>query len=389
MNEIIEELSKYSQKELESILNKPSAFSSKYVIEGNTLKKIDGKDCYGRFYISGNRYRPEEVKEYLKPLTTKKFAEVKLNNITEKINDWSYERFYEYCLKQFISAYGEQYVDDECPYITVHFPEITVSNSIEQSHIIRDVYLKFEIRSNGVKLYGLKRGTVTETEWRNNYWFSHCDSYRVSEWTRSFCFGYTDIADIKEKLAERNKLYVFKHLSYFLEAIKEYLSWESLEGVPYYKIDSVINDVTRFQEKSINISNVPIEEMYNSCIRNITSLKYSYYQNDNNEYVIRLEDSSNIAEHLTQAFPEHCYYFLNGDSVEEKTNPPQCTYQNDRHIIFKGEHRPFNLIKDTPMEISLPKRIHSRILNKIVEKIQNNLENFILNKKLNEITGNR
>lgn len=389
MNEIIEELSKYSQKELESILNKPSIFSSKYVLEGKTLKKIDGKDCYGRFYVSGNRYCAREIEEYLKPLTTKKFAEIKLKNIAEKINDWSYEKFYEYCLKQFISAYGEQFVDDDSLYITVHFPEITVSNSIEQSHIMRDVYLKFEIRSNGVKLYGLKRGTVTETEWRNSYWFSHCNSYNVSEWTRSFCFGYTDIREIRDKLEGKSKLYTFNHLSYFLEAIKEYLSWESLEGVPYRKIDSVINDVTRFQEKSININNVPIEEMYNSCIRNITSLKYSYYQNDDNEYTVRLEDSSNIAEHLTQAFPEYCYYFLNGESVQEKTNLLQCPYQNNSHIIFKGEHRPFNLIKDTPAEISLPKRIHSRILGRIVEKIQNNLENFILNKKINEITGNR
>ena len=393
MNEIIQELSKYSQKELENILNKKNVATSKYLKSkrSDDLYILLGKDADGRFRVvnSGiNSYK--ELEYYFTPLTTKQFAEIKIKNLEKLIDNWPTERFTDFCKRQFIKCYGEEYVDCQGNDVYVHFPEVTISNSVEQSHVMRDIYLHFIVRDNLVHLNGIKRTTYTEKEIRNNYLFSHCSSlYNPTSWTvDSFCFGATDIADLKDSVKYNGRKAVYKDLYFFLEAIKEYLSWESLEGVPYRKIEDVIRDVAKYKPANTpEVNNWPA--LYEECINNIESFEYSFNEVDG-EYRIKLESSSigNIASILTDKFPQYCYLYLDGQSVEERAISP-CGFVNPRQMYFKGEYIPLVILPDEETEHTLPKRIHTHILNQVVRIIENKFEEFYINKKLNEITGNR
>ena len=393
MNEIIEELSKYSQKELENILNKKNVATSKYLKskESDDLYILLGRDADGRFRVANSgRNSYKELEYYFTPLTTKQFAEIKIKNLEGLIDNWSTEKFINFCQQQFIKCYGEEYVDCQGNDVYVHFPEVTISNSVEQSHVMRDIYLHFMVRDNLVHLNGIKRTTYTEKEIRNNYLFSHCSSsYDPTNWTvNSFCFGSTDIADLRESVRHNGRKAVFKDLYFFLEAIKEYLSWESLEGVPYRKIEHVIRDVAKYKSAiTPEVDNWQV--LYETCINNIDSFEYSFNEVDG-EYRIKLESSSigNIASILTDKFPQYCCLYLDGQSVREQYVSP-CGFVNPRQMYFKGEYIPLVILPDEEAEHTLPKRIHNDILNQVVRIIENKFEEFYINKKLNEITGNR
>ena len=389
MNEIIQELSKYSQKELENILNKKNVATSKYLKSkgSDDLYILLGKDADGRFRVTNSgRNSYERLNLYFTPLTTKQFAEIKIKNLEKLIDNWSTERFINFCQQQFIKCYGEEYVDCQGKDVYVYFPEVTISNSVEQSHVMRDIYLHFNVRNTYVYLNAIKRTTYTEKEIRNNYLFSHCSSsYNPIDCTIDrFCFGSTDVADLKDSVRYGGRKAVFKDLYFFLEAIKEYLSWESLEGVPYRKIENVIRDVAKY--KPANTPEVDNwSALYEACINSIESFEYSF-----NEYKIKLDGSSigNIASILTDKFPQYCYLYLDGQSVREQSVSP-CGFVNPRQMYFKGEYIPLVILPDEEAECTLPKRIHNGILNQVVKMIENKFEEFYINKKLNEITGNR
>lgn len=380
MKEIIEELSQYSQKQLERILNKP-LLGSKYLISTSylTIHKVLGRDPNKRIYINDDRntYKNDQLEYYYKPLTTKKFAEIKINNLSSLIEKWSNSKFRDWCYKQFVDVYGEEYVDriseDQ---VVVWWPEITIRNSCEQSHVMRDVYLKFLLRSESVKVYGIRRGTLIEEEIRNDYVFSHCSTSNIFGWTNdNFCFGDTAIANLRHQISN-SRIQVFKNLKFFLQAINEYLSWESLEGVPYRKIDNVICDRNKWKDASCNV--YEFDKYYNHIINNIDSFSYEF---SDRPYIL---DNSKIAELLTEAFPEDCYPYLEGRSVRDNGANFDISQYSIEPMIFKGGRRQFTFIPAQKREDNLPKRIHNDILQGTVNLINNKFEEFYTKKKIDE-----
>lgn len=382
--QIPEELLKLSEKELRKTL-KENIFQAKYIIDFYNDAKgriIEIEAKIGRyFYFKGiSRVDYKGLQNgYYKPLTYDSLQRFRTNNIIEKVNQWSYETFKNWCIKQFNDVYGEQFVDAQDNHIIVHFPEITISNSIEQSHIMRDVYLSFEIGYTRIHLKRLLRGTLTDVEIRNQYTFSHSNNYdNVFEWSTSFCFGKTAIADLKDSL--NNKISVVKNLRFFLEAVKEYLSWESLEGTPFRRIDEVVCDKDLWLP--IYNSDYDLKDAVNKVLNTIENFVYDIEHYDN-EYHILLKSSSveKIATILGEYYPEQLLYSLNGKSVE-KNYLEDAEYDIPEHIYFKGEWKPFKLIKTENTSIELPRKINSTLLANVKEKIEIKFTNFYKQKKL-------
>jgi len=386
--QIPEELNKLSEKELKKIL-KPNIFEAKYIInkEYNRIYEIEAK--IGKYvYPKGSRDRifigNLQRKDYYEPLTYESLQRFRKENILTKINNWIYSQFQNWCIRQFNDVYGEEFVSVDDNYVTVWFPEVTISNSMEQSHIMRDIYLKFYIDSSQVKLEGLKRGTLTDVEIRNYYTFSHCsNNERVFSWAESFCFGYTQIADLKDNLNTRLKL--VKNLRFFLEAIKEYLSWESLEGVPYNKIDNVIYDKNLYTECST--SGYDLEDCLLTVMNNIENFTYSF-NFYNSEYFTYLSNSSieEVSSILEKYYPEQLLPCLNGVSVQRNVIEEE-EYDHPQFIWFKNEYRPFKLIKTNSSEIDLPRKINTNLLSEVIEQIQYKYNEFLKQKKINDYKG--
>lgn len=380
---IPETLLKLPEKELKKILAEENIYKAKFVIYDEQIYEVEKKYKKKVFFTDGSEENVDHLQCYYKPLSFEQFGKIKVKNISQLIDNWTRQQWFNWCKRQFINSYGEEYVYDSDPCIYVHFPETTISNSMEQSHIIRDLYLKFEISKNGVFLNGLKRGTLTDAEVRNYYTFSHVNNgENCFSWADMFCFGETQISQLRNDL-RRNRKTAFRSLPFFLEAVKEYLSWESLEGVPYRKIDDVIYDKKLWRNVHLNYS----KEMLDFVIQHIESFTYTF---DNNEegYFVKIDDTSKetIANLLTERFPECCSLYLEGRSVERRSVDDECREIPD-HILWKGEYRPFKLITTTDVNMQLPKRINNYALDGLCKTLEIKFNQFLKEKKLNEYSN--
>lgn len=126
--------------------------------------------------------------------------------------------------------------------LTIHFPELTITNSNKRSHKISDLYICMFFNSNMEHIGGLygNRGTISYPELCFNYRHSHLRPTSDSNWN-SFCLGDgTTTSQIVNGLAaDRWNPTLFRSCLLILYGYSE---WESLEGGPYIRIAAVNNN---------------------------------------------------------------------------------------------------------------------------------------------------
>lgn len=149
-----------------------------------------------------------------------KDIEVKSETI-EQVSDWIEE-----ALKELIP--GRYYISGS--YIYIHYPELTISNSMGMTHKIYDLVVRLDTRSsNGLGLYRDLRGyrfSATNEEISKGYYHSHLPSNGSN-----FCIGSTSafskyLNNFKDRLTKED-------LPMLLAQLEAFLSWESLEGIPH------------------------------------------------------------------------------------------------------------------------------------------------------------
>jgi hypothetical protein len=137
----------------------------------------------------------------------------------------------------------KQWIDRSCiPFtIVIHFPEVNITNSRKGSHDIKDLYVKFKVRSNGDLMYGMEgvRTEVTEEEYHSRYFHSHLRGFDAGFIGFSpFCLGVGEITQVLSLLghgfSEENFTLLCIHL-------KNYIKWESLEGNPHMNLANIGN----------------------------------------------------------------------------------------------------------------------------------------------------
>jgi hypothetical protein len=143
--------------------------------------------------------------------------------------------FYEVGLKQFT------------PYFKVLYPKFTITNSRGRSHEIRDlfVYHSFQFSNGSVHPYELEGGRFSKTDLEilSSYQQSHLGSH--ASWADNpfycsrFCVGGD--TDVSRMLAEFEMEMDIDRYELFLFCVDSMITWESLEGVPYIKMESIEN----------------------------------------------------------------------------------------------------------------------------------------------------
>lgn len=139
--------------------------------------------------------------------------------------------------------FGEERVDFSKERMIIHYPELTIVNSENWSHDIKDLYVKVNIAASRHTLclpYGAR---TTLTDYEAFFGFRH--PHLVTETTNrfsSFCTGTGNI----NKMTSRASSALYKlrtadideqdviTLELYLASLTAYVSWESLEGVPYF-----------------------------------------------------------------------------------------------------------------------------------------------------------
>lgn len=132
-------------------------------------------------------------------------------------------------------------------YCVIHFPEFEITNSLGDSHIIKDLFVRIPIaiHRGTDSLYletveGL-RTTVSTEEFSSRYEHSHLHSKSYDEKVNrtrftTFCTGTGDINSVTSLL---NMGFDIDNFKLLLLQIDPFVKWESIEGVPYRRMSSI------------------------------------------------------------------------------------------------------------------------------------------------------
>lgn len=122
----------------------------------------------------------------------------------------------------------------------IHFPEITIKNSGEKTHVIKDLFVALEYY-DGEETYAIngKRTTVSRNEIYKKYAHSHLPRHHtLSDYTSydGFCLGDSELLT---QLTLFETFNTVEDYLYFFTLLNAYLEWESLEGTPYISINTL------------------------------------------------------------------------------------------------------------------------------------------------------
>jgi len=132
-----------------------------------------------------------------------------------------------------------------CYNILIRFAEITITNSSDDNHLIKDLYVLIHCDHTG-KFISIKgsymkgiRATVTKSEAFLRYAHSHLPgTIEDRPEFAAFCLGKAPIADVFSDLNEGFDTRKFELLLFY---IKAFVVWESIEGTPFKHIGDFQN----------------------------------------------------------------------------------------------------------------------------------------------------
>jgi hypothetical protein len=335
------------------------------------------------------------------PITFKVFEEIKRKNIAQIPKQWDIDKVYNYLNKVACELYSEERVDvisstkDDIDVI-IYYPEIKITNSIELEHTMRDVYIKYSFYKNSEYGWGLEQISISRTtfeirELQAGYIFSHTPSRDTPVcWNSTFCYGSTDLGDFVSNCTDYSYNTLFtEYFPKLLLAFDEYLQWESLEGVPYNKIDNLLSNIdTSDLEKSSRCyySGINTELIY-KVLDNV-HLGYNYVLADGKYSIMLTEEAmEDIRNFLTVTYPTYCYIWYNGESYNKRSNSPAkkalMYHGQDSAVKFKGEIKKICVvdiedIKEKEYEYS----IHKCILDYVKDILELKLKNYLIQKQL-------
>ena len=391
------------------------------------LHLVPGKEKYAKWFLRGDKFyqhvyrsgRISIIKEYEKghlkreetddltyyhiPISKTILANLKIKNIKESVKYWSSERLQKYLFKTACELYPEDRVDTEISEydgfstvdITIYYPNLKISNSVELEHTLRDVYVRYRflLYSDGWKLdnISLTRTSYEIKEIRKGYIFSHTySSYNPIEWSSNFCYGYTEL----EKFISNCKSSESNFIDYFsklLLTFEEYLQWESLEGRPFISITtfSYTTSVDGLSFKPNILFSSKKKEFLQLVLDNV-NLQYDFNIVDG-EYVINLKQETveSIRELLTASYPDLCYILYNNLSYtripDNILNKVKSIHEKDSAVTFKGEIKKMNIVDiDTIDEIRAEDTysIHVAVLKYVIDTLELKLKNYFIKKQL-------
>lgn len=159
--------------------------------------------------------------------------------------------------------------------VGILFPEITISNSVNQQHFIKNLMVILPIDSatnyTDLSIQNIlgTRLSLSLEEWNSGYMHSHLykniiDTNSSVMQLSNFCLGSSEIL---EQLRVVKTHFDIHQIELFLLLIKSLVEWESLEGTPYILINSISLDVNSNSPLAVGT----IEYIYNKVAEYIYS----------------------------------------------------------------------------------------------------------------------
>lgn len=347
-----------------------------------TALYIDDEISSEKFDISSKLRKDDILKLYSLKFFWEDFNSKKKQIVYSRIHS---ERYKKYVVDAFLSIYpdGDVVEDGDYLQLTTYFPEIRITNSTEQAHLMTDVFIRYSFDTCIKCLINVEfaRTSATDAELSSDYLFSHLPGGRLGKWYSDFCYGNdTPLANLTKQMKRGISI---SFVEYFL-LFREYLNWESLEGRPYRYIGNIKNSSIEEYYMRDWRYNDRLPELYNSVINDIPNLRYTIEDIKNNTPIVKLTQQSIdlIDEKLTSIDPDLNYVRSNGVSGYSRT----ANFRISNEVWFKGKNITPNVIITEQQEYP---KIHITILNEIVQNIEKIVANNLTNYKIENYVKNR
>lgn len=289
--------------------------------------------------------------------------------------------------------------------ITIHYPNVTISNKDNKQYNIKDLFvsLKFELNKkdkenkkvNIIGIFG-RRATLTYEEVCSNYAHSHLnpnlahyfESNNKNLFRNTITKFCTGSGEINILLADYNSdSFNEDRFNLILVQLITLVSWESIEGTPYRYISNIkirLNSSTPTEIKLCNSYSNIIRYIRDNFSNNrllpedikfiIKNSKVELDENVFDKFVLKLSDCNSIVKGNFICFESDGKYYMHNSVKPSEIKYYKYTEQNP--IVFRGQDFPFTIIY--PEEIKKEEVEKSLILFKpAVLKLKKEIEDEI------------
>lgn len=295
--------------------------------------------------------------------------------------------------------------------VVIHYPELKVTNKLNKSIHITDMYVKFRINQKGdMNKRGLegRRGSFTELQLEKNYSHSHLPSSATTGFT-NFCLGSgTDITMsmmmLYEQVLNKNKEEVPNVFNLFLLNLKAYLQYESLEGGPYIRMstltDSAATKSSVFELINLakyiarHIDNNGTHYFFYSLIDELVKENAVFLINE--QLVFKDDYFEKILVGLLTKnqfsfsnYPFSFTIYCNGELVNKLGSADLMYRIKDKYVLFKKTKRPVTITNASltdSFEVKVTKPALCYIYNKLNDNhYYSKILNYLTNAKYQKV----
>lgn len=290
--------------------------------------------------------------------------------------------------------------------LLIYFPEINITNSKDQRHTIRDLWIKIDFnRILRIIQFGGVRSSRTYIEHQAQYNHSHMSSEtnNTSSTCSSCCLGSTHYQTL---LTALHADYDDNNMTLFLQQLEDYLSWESLEGGPYQNIENLTQKNygnSRSTQRSPNYTD--LNNAYSQFLAKY-SKGYNIQLTDNGVYhqfkVIIDEEFKEKVESICPDMLKQFYdtinkrqYYLETAGVPvQEIERLNSNFRNSGKILtFKDKDIYYQIVEpglDKAKEIDdlkIVKMAPQQMINHVAQQLERDINNFYLKKFTNELSA--
>lgn len=279
--------------------------------------------------------------------------------------------FYQYSDKQFT------------PYFKVLYPKFTITNSHGRTHEIRDlfVYHSFKFTNGSLHPYKLEGGRLSKTDLEilSNYQQSHLGSH---SWLGNplycshFCVGGD--TDVSRMLAEFEVEMDLDRYELFLFCVDTMITWESLEGVPYIRMEVIENA----SSSMVTHSNPSYElTVVNTIMNDKTPLDMDFYVSDG---IYKIRPNLRASDFIKKIVLK-CYNFTTAKTILVSRVPN--SYNKFQQMKIEGDmmQKVNKITANTDYTIFRGKKVYPKIIREDSRRqVSTSIEDYIVYPKFLE-----
>ena len=283
----------------------------------------------------------------------------------------------------------EFYNINNLPDILIRYPIITITNSKEESHVIRDLFVRihmyYDQKGGKICIESDIEGfrlTVTREEFISGYSHSHLchsgsnfnDFYtegRIKQ--RTFCLGTNEVPEVISVFNVTQEMGTFELL---LLTIDNMMKWESLEGGPHFKMRNISNKVSG-ERRYIPHDNEHID-IVTGILVDSTMLKECEY--DMQDRIIKIVEDDTFHRNLIRIIKEvspnslcirNGDYYFKSRVVTESLEPLQVSFPFKESVInFKIYS---NYLDKESQDSSENLNVHPEVYKNIIKNLNKEL----------------